>query len=108
MSALSNYNDVVTLQTVTDASLAITSYIYTITINNYRLNPVVPLTQTSAVKIAQTQNHSAAISGTYSLKIGTDVLSVWSTKLNADSPNISFDVNTYHLTEALNKYYSSS
>ncbi len=51
LTALWHYNDIITLETVNDVNSVITDYIYTITIQNYRSNSIVPLSTVAGVKI---------------------------------------------------------
>ena len=51
LTAIKDYNGIITLDTVSDVNSVITDYIYTITIQNYRSNAVVPLSSVAGVKI---------------------------------------------------------
>jgi hypothetical protein len=108
MTALWYYNAIVTLETVTDANSAVTDYIYTITIQNYRQTPTIPLTRSAGVRVTATQNHSSPINGTYTLSVGSDLLSVWDPKINNYATNIAFDANPWYIADALNKYYGAT
>jgi hypothetical protein len=108
LTILTDYNSKVTLQTVTDSSSTITSYVYTIKILYYRSPSPVPTSAIAGVRVLKTQSHSAPITGTFSLKIGQDLLSIYDANKKAFVSDLAYNVGVGALSEAFNLYYNTT
>jgi hypothetical protein len=99
----------VTLQTITNTTTsAVITYIYTITIISYRSSNPLPISAVTGIKIARTQSHSLPITGTFNLKIGNDLLSIYDSNLKVYYTNISYNAPMGAIADALNLYYNTT
>lgn len=110
-----NYYPTVTLVTkdsagaVTSTPSAIDSYTYRLSYDRYR-NPITLLREFYSAKATFTrvQNHSKPITGTYSIKVGTFDLALYSsTNKNYSLTNIPFNTESWVIQDALNYLYQT-
>lgn len=110
-----NYNPTVTLITKdsagadTSTASAIDSYTYRLSYDRYR-NPITLLREFYSAKATFTrvQNHSKPITGTYSIKVGTfDLILYSSTNKNYSILNFPFNTESWTLQDGLNYLYQT-